>query len=155
MALVTDAQQPGERIVRDALYWLEHLDDLRAVLSDRVDGDVNPPGQTSHVQVPVIAIRSPSFWVAEPLALREALVTAAFEHAARVPVPGQAAEKRLTLTVEAAAEVLGISRAFAYEAVRRGHIQCPAPRPPPRRTGRTPPPPATALLDRIRSTKSS
>lgn len=29
---------------------------------------------------------------------------------------------RLTLTVEEAAETLGVSRAFAYEAVRRGEI---------------------------------
>lgn len=31
---------------------------------------------------------------------------------------------RLTLTVEEAAEALGISRAFAYEAVARGEIPC-------------------------------
>jgi excisionase family DNA binding protein len=32
--------------------------------------------------------------------------------------------ERLTLTVEQAAEALGISRAFAYEAVARGEIPC-------------------------------
>jgi excisionase family DNA binding protein len=31
---------------------------------------------------------------------------------------------RLTLTVEEAARALGISRAFAYEAVARGEIPC-------------------------------
>ncbi len=31
---------------------------------------------------------------------------------------------RLTLTVEEAARILGISRAFAYEAVARGEIPC-------------------------------
>ena len=31
---------------------------------------------------------------------------------------------RLTLTVEEAATTLGISRAFAYEAVARGEIPC-------------------------------
>lgn len=31
-------------------------------------------------------------------------------------------EERLTLTVEEAGALLGISRAFAYEAVRRGEI---------------------------------
>jgi excisionase family DNA binding protein len=31
-------------------------------------------------------------------------------------------QERLTLTVEEAAATLGISRAFAYEAVRRGEI---------------------------------
>lgn len=34
------------------------------------------------------------------------------------------AAARLTLTVEEAAAALGISRAFAYEAVRRGDIPC-------------------------------
>ena len=32
--------------------------------------------------------------------------------------------ERLTLTVEEAAETLGISRAFAYEAVANGDIPC-------------------------------
>jgi len=32
--------------------------------------------------------------------------------------------QRLTLTVEEAAETLGISRAFAYEAVANGDIPC-------------------------------
>lgn len=32
--------------------------------------------------------------------------------------------ERLTLTVEEAVESLGVSRAFAYEAVARGEIPC-------------------------------
>jgi excisionase family DNA binding protein len=35
---------------------------------------------------------------------------------------GLAGDTRLTLTVEEAAQLLGISRAFAYEAVKRGEI---------------------------------
>jgi excisionase family DNA binding protein len=37
---------------------------------------------------------------------------------------GKRPENCLTLTVEEAAEALGISRAFAYEAVARGAIPC-------------------------------
>lgn len=72
-----------------------------------------------------LAVRDPAYWVGEPAALREAFVLATFdffEHAIRVPVPGGVEEKRLTLTVEEAAEKLGLSRAFGFETVRRGEI---------------------------------
>ncbi len=119
---MTEDEEPPETVVNDALYWIEHLDGLRAALSRGSDSTVDPPGRAAHANTPAIAVRSASFWIGEPDALREALVAAAFEHAMRVPVPGQVEEKRLTLTVEEAAEVLGISRAFAYEAARRGDI---------------------------------
>ena len=119
---VGEDQEPHETIVRGADYWIEHLDDLRVALADRADDTVDPPGRAVRPKAPAIAIRSASFWIDEPAALREALVAAVFEHAMRVPVPDQVEEKRLTLTVEEAAEVLGISRAFAYEAARRGDI---------------------------------
>lgn len=38
------------------------------------------------------------------------------------PEPEERTPRRLTLTVEEAAQALGISRAFAYEAVARGDI---------------------------------
>lgn len=41
---------------------------------------------------------------------------------ADVAEPVEETPRRLTLTVEEAAETLGISRAFAYEAVGRGEI---------------------------------
>jgi excisionase family DNA binding protein len=41
----------------------------------------------------------------------------------RVP-SGERPGARLTLTLEEAARALGISRAFAYEAVARGEIPC-------------------------------
>ncbi len=73
----------------------------------------------------------PRFWAGQPEALAEALGTTRTQQATapgRAPA-GQAAGAaatanpgRLTLTVEEAAGLLGISRAFAYEAVRRGEI---------------------------------
>jgi len=98
-----------------------------------------------------ITISDPAFWAAHPDELREAMVDAAggdvsalrprvglLERVAEVPghlllaivsalTPfhldtGDIGHERLTLTVEEAAERLGISRAFAYEAVRRGEI---------------------------------
>ena len=119
------AEEPGETVVNDTAYWTDHLDALRGVLS-RGSGDiVDPPDPTTGPKPVSLGVRDCAFWVDEPAALREALVLATFnffEHAMRVPVPGEAEEKRLTLTVEEAAEILGISRAFAYEAVRRGEV---------------------------------
>ena len=63
-------------------------------------------------------------WALYPRELQEALAGAA----AATPSEGRAAgaiapvAERLTLTVEEAATLLGISRAFAYEAVGRGEI---------------------------------
>lgn len=78
----------------------------------------------------VAAVTDPGFWAGQPAALAEALGSnpdaPIAEHTpgsghgawpAPTSVPG-----RLTLTVQEAAGLLGISRAFAYEAVRRGEI---------------------------------
>ena len=120
------AQEPGETVVNDTGYWTDHLDALRGILSGVVAGNVvDPPAHTPGPKPVSLALRDSTYWVDEPAALREALVLATFnffEHAMQVPVPGEAEEKRLTLTVEDAAELLGLSRAFAYESVRRGEI---------------------------------
>lgn len=44
------------------------------------------------------------------------------EHSGRRPARRFRSEKRLTLSVEEVAEVMGIGRTLAYEAVRRGEI---------------------------------
>jgi excisionase family DNA binding protein len=119
------AEEPGETVVNDTAYWTDHLDALRGILSSESDNVVDPPVHTPGPKPVSLAVRDSAYWVDEPAALREALVLATFnffEHAMRVPVPGGVEEKRLTLTVEEAAEILGLSRAFAYEAVRRGEI---------------------------------
>lgn len=118
-------EEPGETVVNDTAYWTDHLDALRGILSSELGNVVNPPVHTPGPKSVFLALRDSAYWVDEPAALREALVLATFnffEHAMRVPVPGEVEEKRLTLTVEEAAEILGLSRAFAYEAVRRGEI---------------------------------
>lgn len=78
------------------------------------------------------AVVDAEFWSSEPAALAEALATSPGDPpliAERPPdtersqgVASKGASARLTLTVEEAAALLGISRAFAYEAVRRGEI---------------------------------
>jgi excisionase family DNA binding protein len=39
-------------------------------------------------------------------------------------ITDEAAVRRLTLTVEEAGQVLGVSRSYAYELVRQGAIPC-------------------------------
>ena len=76
----------------------------------------------------LVAITDPLFWSGEPIALADALRSvgvpdlgggSADDKSAGVITTGP---DRLTLTVEEAAATLGISRASAYEGVRRGEI---------------------------------
>jgi len=73
----------------------------------------------------IAVVVSPTDWAAYPRELHEVLAGVA---AAGGKGPGLAAgaiaplNERLTLTVDEAATLLGISRAFAYEAVNRGEI---------------------------------
>jgi excisionase family DNA binding protein len=67
----------------------------------------------------------PAYWAAAPRELSEVLRVALGAPAPTVPSEprtapgaGPATQERLTLTVEEAAQALGISRASAYEAVR-------------------------------------
>jgi excisionase family DNA binding protein len=73
----------------------------------------------------IAVVVSPAEWALHPRELQEALAGAA---AAGTQGSGLASGaiapvgERLTLTVEEAATLLGISRAFAYEAVNRGEV---------------------------------
>jgi hypothetical protein len=86
-------------------------------------GSPDPGGQPPDPER-VATVVVPRFWSGLPEALAEALGTTRTEHAMAPGAPaGQAAGAaaignpgRLTLTVEEAAGLLGISRAFAYEA---------------------------------------
>jgi hypothetical protein len=65
---------------------------------------------------------APAEWAPYPRELQEALSAAAAAAPGQRLASGAIAPigERLTLTVEEAATLLGISRAFAYEAVTRG-----------------------------------
>ena len=69
-----------------------------------------------------VTLTDPVWWSRHPELIREALAEVHFVEAEErgdlLADPGT----RLTMTVEQAAEVLGISRTLAYEAVRRGEI---------------------------------
>lgn len=87
---------------------------------------------------PDVVISNPAAWLLDEEAMREALVVAAQEQldpdgtgsiaqgvdpGIEVRPPAEtSARGRLTYTVDEAADLLGISRALAYEAVRRGEI---------------------------------
>jgi excisionase family DNA binding protein len=69
-------------------------------------------------------VTSPAEWTAYPRELQEALSDATGDVRSERRASGAIAPiaERLTLTVEEAATLLGISRAFAYEAVNNGDI---------------------------------
>jgi excisionase family DNA binding protein len=86
---------------------------------------VSDPAGISAVGSPDVALVSdPTYWSSNQAALAEALVEPAQASASRQSTSCAVSEgvNRLTLTVEEAAASLGISRASAYEAVRRGDI---------------------------------
>ncbi len=62
------------------------------------------------------------------------------ERTRSVPLGLEDIESRLTISVEEAAELLGLGRSAAYEAARRGQIPC-------RRLGRRVIVPVPALLE--------
>lgn len=76
----------------------------------------------------MLTLIDPGFWSSQPRELQEVLNLASgiAAHAAGPSGLGSGAvpagQERLTLSVEEAAAALGISRAFAYESVRRGDI---------------------------------
>ena len=119
---MTEEKELPEVEVTDAAYFSRHFDELRTRLDASGDGIIRPPGGPSATAV-TLGVRDPVAWLSDAAALREALSLAAREdpgiryRAVEIPL-----EDRLTLTVEEAGTLLGISRAFAYEAVRRGEI---------------------------------
>ncbi len=114
-----------ETVIVDAAHWLlrpigqltKRLAKGPSVLAPRGTG-----GDDKGVSV---VVRAPAYWARSQDALAEVLQIAALTDPAsdvRFRARVIPTEERLTLTVEEAARLLGISRAFAYEAVRRGEI---------------------------------
>jgi excisionase family DNA binding protein len=82
-----------------------------------------PPGAGDDREGVSVAVRVPTYWAEAADALTEVLqIAAQTDSDLRFNVRVIPAEERLTLSVEEAAALLGISRAFAYEAVNRGEI---------------------------------
>lgn len=107
----------------------ELVERLRALASESTDQTIVDPGGRPLDPDDALVVTDPSYWVAHPVELDEVVTLAtspgfAAEPAAPDQVPGAApaVEGRLTMTVEEAAVALGISRALAYEAARRGEI---------------------------------
>jgi excisionase family DNA binding protein len=119
---------PIEVTITAADYWASRPVELAQLLATCTpDGGPraipDPSGRPPDPEKFAIVV-SPAEWALHPRELQEALADAA----AAAPDPGLASAaiapmgERLTLTVEEAATLLGISRAFAYEAVNRGEV---------------------------------
>ena len=109
-------------------YWASRPLDLAHILGRAAPSRVgDPTGKPPDPDV-MFTVVDPAYWATQHQGLREALDWAAGNEArpggGSVAAPGAigSTQERLTLTVEEAAQALGISRAFAYEAVRRGDI---------------------------------
>jgi len=121
---------PSEVTVVNGASWVTRSEQLAQLLGRSAGGAVipDPTGQPADPGM-LVAITDPVFWSGESGALADALRSlgdpdlgggsSADDRSAGVITTGP---DRLTLTVEEAAATLGISRASAYEGVRRGEI---------------------------------
>jgi len=123
----------GEVTVTNPAYWSDRAAHLAQILGSADEGGPTtvgdptgkPPDPENHFK-----ITDPAYWSGQPLALREVLAIGVSGQAVDVGVPsgasgaGAGGQERLTMTVEEAAAALGISRAFAYDAVTRNEIPC-------------------------------
>jgi excisionase family DNA binding protein len=119
----------GETVILNPAYWLDHSPQLAQILRDRGAARgahiADPTGVLAKPEARMVVYEAP-YWSAHPAELANALrrgtdTEGRTTSAGGVGVASPGVE-RLTLTVEEAATMLGISRAFAYEAVGRGDI---------------------------------
>jgi excisionase family DNA binding protein len=114
-------------------YWADRSPQLAQLLRSTGEGRgpsvIGDPTGKPPDPANLFAIVDPTYWSTQPRELQEALADGAGRTpGAEISLPGSAAgagsasQARLTLSVEEAAAALGISRAFAYEAVRRAEI---------------------------------
>lgn len=110
--------------------WALRRDQIAGLLRRAEPGSIigDPAGAPPDPER-LATVTDPESWADDPAALAEALAAgddAAPPAGGRPPnqagAVSTAGPERLTLTVEEAAALIGISRAFAYEAVRRGEI---------------------------------
>ncbi len=115
----------GEVIVLNPSYWANDVPRLAHILRGRSPSRIPKPDGGPADPEPLTLV-DPGYWAAQLRELQEVLSFASGDSrpgsgggrfgAGAAPDGGL---ERLTLTVEEAAKVLGISRAFAYESVRR------------------------------------
>jgi excisionase family DNA binding protein len=120
--------EPVSVTVVDAPAWGAHADQLAQLLKHAsASGVAAIPALSAVPSDPngVATIVDPAYWSENVAALTDALALPTGPRVAGSDAASGAvtsAEERLTLTVEEAASLLGISRAFAYESVHRGDI---------------------------------
>jgi len=119
---------PVEIIVLNPGYWTDKALQLAQLLGRGAAGPIgDPTGQPPDPET-MLTIVDPEWWSSQPRELQEALNIGAGvkerggQGGGLASGAGTARQERLTLTVDEAAIALGISRAFAYESVRRGDI---------------------------------
>jgi excisionase family DNA binding protein len=119
-----------EVTVTNPAYWSDRAPQLAEMLRSAGEGG-GPSTVGDPTGVPadpdrLLMISDPGYWSERPAELSEMLFFAAWAYRGTenaVPAePGSGGQERLTMTVEEAAAALGISRAFAYEAVTRNEI---------------------------------
>jgi excisionase family DNA binding protein len=117
---------PHEVTVTAARYWVDKSQQLaQLLLTSSATVIPDPTGQPVQAGDMVVFTR-PELWGEDAKELQDALLSVA-EHGdlsgSRTSAGAVApVEDRLVFTVEEAAQLLGISRSFAYEAVQRGDI---------------------------------
>lgn len=119
---------PPEITVTGVRYWADNPEQLAHLLATSTAPAIRDPSGQSIQPNEIVVLALPRLWSENPRELRDALAFAIGE--TRTAASGSArgvgavapVEKRLVFTVEEAAQLLGISRSFAYEAVQRGEI---------------------------------
>jgi excisionase family DNA binding protein len=118
---------PEEVTVVGIGYWASRPQQLAHLLASSPAPAISDPSGTPAAPDQIAVVALPALWAADLAALGDALAFALADIGV-VPATGRSAgavarvEDRLVFTVEEAAQLLGISRSFAYEAVQRREI---------------------------------
>jgi len=117
-----------EVTVTGVRYWADNPAQLAQLLATSRATAIGDPVGAPLQPNEIVVLTSPELWSEIPRELQDALAFAAGETREAVTGSRTASgavapvENRLVFTVEEAAQLLGISRSFAYEAVQRGEI---------------------------------
>ncbi len=117
-----------EIMVTGPAYWAEKPEQLAQLLATSRATAIRDPSGAAVQPDGIVVLTCPQHWAENPRELHDALLAAV--GSSNAVVAGSttatgavaAVEDRLVFTVEEAAQLLAISRSFAYEAVQRGDI---------------------------------